>query len=96
MEDAATAEISRAQVWQWVHHRAALDDGRAVTPALVARVIDEEMGVIAREVGDAAFTAGRYAEARELFEALCVAPALADFLTIPAYDRLERDAGTKA
>ena len=91
MEDAATAEISRAQVWQWVHHGATLDDGRVVTADLVTHVIDEEMQVIAREVGDAAFRSGRYAEARELFASLCVAPRLADFLTTAAYDRLEPD-----
>ena len=91
MEDAATAEISRAQVWQWVRHGAALDDGRVVTTELVTATINEEMDVIANEVGAVEFRHGRYAEARELFESLCTARTLADFLTIRAYDKLEHD-----
>ena len=90
MEDAATAEISRAQLWQWVRHGAALDDGRTVTPELVIPVIAEEMQVIAREVGEDEFTRGRYAEARELFTSICLAPELEEFLTTFAYDRLDR------
>ncbi|HYD53139.1 MAG TPA: malate synthase A [Gemmatimonadaceae bacterium] len=91
MEDAATAEISRAQVWQWLYHRAALDDGRVITRALVERVIVEEMQRIEREVGADAFAAGRYQEARALFFALCTDHRLADFLTVVAYDHLERE-----
>jgi malate synthase len=89
MEDAATAEISRAQVWQWLHHGAALDDGRVVTPDLIEAVIEEEMRRIGEEVGGARMTSGRFAEARALFTRLVLAGDLADFLTIPAYDLLE-------
>jgi malate synthase len=79
MEDAATAEISRAQVWQWLHHTALLDDGRAVTPRLLERVVAEET---------AGFAGGRFDEARALFTRLCTSPVLDDFLTVPAYQIL--------
>jgi malate synthase len=91
MEDVATAEISRAQVWQWIQHGARLDDGRTVTEKLVTQTINEEMDVIANEVGAMEFRQGRYAEARTLFESLCTSRALADFLTVRAYDKLEYD-----
>ena len=89
MEDAATAEISRAQVWQWIHHRAALEDGRVVDAALVREIADEELEWIAREIGPERFRGGRFPEARELFERLSTSETLEDFLTIPAYERLE-------
>lgn len=89
MEDAATAEISRTQVWQWVHHEATLEDGRIVTPALVETAIAEELNVIESEIGSARMDRGRFEEATNLFRQLCLAPALAEFLTIPAYAMLE-------
>jgi malate synthase len=88
MEDAATAEISRTQVWQWLRHKARLDDGRAVTAELVRRAIDEELGVIATEVGDARFRAGRYGQAAGLFGDLALALECPEFLTLPAYELL--------
>lgn len=88
MEDAATAEISRAQVWQWIRHGAALDDGRRVTRELVDAVIEDEMRVIAGEVGPERFVDGRFAEARDLFRRVAMADALPDFLTPIAYDLL--------
>jgi malate synthase len=85
MEDAATAEISRAQVWQWIHHGAALDDGRVVTPELFRRVLDDELAALrAYRAGDP----GRLSEAARLFEELSIAGTLADFLTLPAYELL--------
>jgi len=90
MEDTATAEISRTQIWQWVRHAAALDDGRTVTRELVRRVIEEEMGSLPGEVGPERFDAGRFEEARRLFEHLCCSERLEEFLTIPAYGLLER------
>jgi malate synthase len=87
-EDAATAEISRSQVWQWIAHGAVLDDGQAVTPARLHAIIDEELAVIRQEVGRERFDTGRFAAARELFERLCVAPTLEDFLTLPAYEQI--------
>jgi malate synthase len=88
MEDTATAEISRTQVWQWVRHRATLQDGRAVTPELVRRVLDEETAAIRRSVGEAIWRAGRPRETRELFERVALSDELIEFLTIPAYDYL--------
>ncbi len=87
MEDAATAEISRSQIWQWLHNGVTLDDtGEPVTHELVARILDEETDAIRAAVGDDAFAAGRYQEARELFEQVAVADEFVDFLTLPAYD----------
>ena len=89
MEDAATAEISRAQVWQWIHHHATLEDGRKVTPDLFARIVDDEMKTIEREVGAERFASGRFTEARALFERISTAPDLVNFLTLPAYEILD-------
>ena len=90
MEDAATAEISRAQVWQWLHHGATLTDGRRVSPELIGTVIDDEMTRIEREIGTERFRSGRFPEARTLFEKISTAPRLETFLTLPAYEALER------
>jgi malate synthase len=89
MEDAATAEISRTQVWQWIRHGATLEDGRRVTPTLLGDVMEEEMKTIAAEVGPERFGSGRFAEAKELFRRLSTADLLEDFLTIPAYELLD-------
>jgi len=89
MEDAATAEISRTQVWQWIRHGAVLEDGRRVDAALLRQVLDEEMKRIASEVGAERFSRGRFAEARSLFERLSISEVLEEFLTIPAYEMLE-------
>jgi malate synthase len=90
MEDAATAEISRAQVWQWLRHGAALEDGRRVTPELIGSIIDDEMNRIESEIGPERFRAGRFPEARELFQRISTAPTLETFLTLPAYEALDR------
>lgn len=89
MEDAATAEISRVQVWQWLKHGAKLADGRAVTRALVLAMIDEELAAIRKQLGDERYYQGRFAEAAGLFARLATAPQCADFLTLPAYDYLD-------
>jgi malate synthase len=81
MEDAATAEISRTQVWQWIRHGAVLEGGRKVDAGCFRDVLNDEM----RRLGAAG---GRFADARALFEELSTAPECADFLTLPAYDRL--------
>ena len=88
MEDAATAEISRSQVWQWVHHRAPLDDGEAVTPSRLHAIVDEELRTIEQEVGSERFAAGEFGPARELFERMCTATELEDFLTLAAYEQI--------
>jgi len=87
MEDAATAEISRAQVWQWVNHPdARLDDGREVTVDLAMSMIPEELQKIRELVGDEAFEGGRFEEARSIMEELISADNPVDFLTLPAYE----------
>jgi len=88
MEDAATAEISRTQVWQWLHHRAALDDGRKVDDALVRALLASEMAAVRAEIGPARFDGGRFADAVTLFERLVFSPTFEEFLTVPAYDLL--------
>jgi len=88
MEDAATAEISRAQVWQWVHHGRQLADGRTVTADLVRGVIDLQLEVIADELGGEAFSALPYDEARQVFEQVALGPDFVEFLTLPAYELL--------
>jgi malate synthase len=88
MEDAATAEISRAQLWQWVHHKARLSDGRTVTLDLCLKIIDEELAKARQAMGDERFSAGRYTDAAAILRDLIQAPRFVDFLTLPAYDRL--------
>jgi malate synthase len=90
MEDAATAEISRAQVWQWLHHGAVLDDGTRVTRDVVKRAIEEEMACIRAELGDAGDPTAAYDAARDAFEELCCGRELPEFLTLAAYDLLQR------
>ncbi|MEX1131820.1 MAG: malate synthase A [Flavobacteriales bacterium] len=86
MEDAATAEISRTQVWQWVKHNASTSDGQAITLERVRNLIEEEMEQIAAQVGRERYTLGRYVLAAVLFERLVAAATLEEFLTLPAYD----------
>jgi malate synthase len=92
MEDAATAEIARSQVWQWVHHGATLDGGEPVTAELVRRLEDEELERIRGEIGDDAWfeREGRPELSKRLFEQVALADELADFLTLPAYEELLR------
>jgi malate synthase len=89
MEDAATAEISRAQVWQWIHHpRGILSDGRTVTSVLVAEIQAEELAKIKERLGAERYAAGRFAEAAALFTSLVNADDFVEFLTLPGYERL--------
>lgn len=88
MEDAATAEISRTQVWQWVRHGAALDDGRVVTPELVRGIIIEEVARIRAVANGSPPANSALDRARRLFEGLCLDSAYVEFLTIPAYSQL--------
>ncbi|HXL93621.1 MAG TPA: malate synthase A [Streptosporangiaceae bacterium] len=87
MEDAATAEISRSQTWQWIHNDVALDDGTLVTRDLVERLIDEELSKIRAQAGTE-FDAAQYGQAVALFTEVALADQFADFLTIPAYERM--------
>ena len=88
MEDAATAEISRAQVWQWLHHNATLADGRPLTLALYGQFLEEEMDAIRSEVGDARFKSGHFQRAMQLFDEMIRADDFSEFLTLPAYQYL--------
>jgi malate synthase len=88
MEDAATAEISRSQVWQWVHHHAKLDDGRAVDHAMVSGLEDDEMEQLQKAYGPELWAKGHFDDARAIFEEVALADAFIDFLTVPAYERL--------
>ena len=89
MEDAATAEISRAQLWQWVHHQSRLADGRAVTLELVRGITREELGKIRAEVGEAAFDAGHYEHAARLVDELTARDTFETFLTLTAYREID-------
>ncbi|HLT95327.1 MAG TPA: malate synthase A [Acidimicrobiia bacterium] len=89
MEDAATAEISRSQIWQWVRHGATTDRGATVTPELVREVIDDTMEGLRNDLGEEAFQAGRYEEARRLFERVALSPDFVEFSTLPAYELID-------
>jgi malate synthase len=80
MEDAATAEICRAQVWQWVRHGAKLSDGRPVTQEMVRSIIAQQKSKL---------PGGRIAEASEIFERMMTSPDFAEFLTLVAYDYID-------
>ena len=88
MEDAATAEISRAQVWQWLHHNATLADGRPLTLDLFGQLLEEEMDAIRGEVGDERFEGGHFQLAMQLFDEMIRADEFSEFLTLPAYQYL--------
>lgn len=89
MEDAATAEISRTQVWQWLKNGATLADGRTVTRELVLRTLDEELERVRQEVGEERYYEGRYAEAAGITARMSTANECADFLTLPSYEYLD-------
>ncbi|HAA17506.1 MAG TPA: malate synthase A [Cytophagales bacterium] len=89
MEDAATAEISRAQIWQWLHREGlTLQDGREFTPRLYRTFLEEETNKIKAIVGEATFADPAFATAIELFDSLVTSEIFAEFLTLPAYERL--------
>ena len=85
MEDAATAEISRAQIWQWITYGGTLENGIQVTPEFFVRALGEEMERVKGEIGPKAYGSGRFPEAIDLFRKLSLAPQFAEFLTVPAY-----------
>jgi malate synthase len=89
MEDAATAEISRAQIWQQLNFEATLDDGQKVTEELFRRALAEEMEVVKGEVGPDNYAAGRFPEAIDLFAKLSTAKTFEAFLTVPAYKLID-------
>ncbi|HXI86304.1 MAG TPA: malate synthase A [Parvularculaceae bacterium] len=88
MEDAATAEISRASIWQWIRNGAGLSNGETMTPALFNRALGEELAVVRSEVGEARWRSGRFDEAAGILEKLCLEKDFEEFLTLSAYERL--------
>ncbi|MHB8527217.1 MAG: malate synthase A [Candidatus Acidiferrales bacterium] len=89
MEDAATAEISRAQIWQWARHGAKLEDGRTVSESLVLQIFERERNSIRAEVGGAQFDSGKFATAAKILESLITDHEFPEFLMAVAYDYLD-------
>jgi malate synthase len=91
MEDAATAEIARSQVWQWLQHGAPLggDTATRLTRDLVLQLEQEELAAIRQAIGDAAYAQGRFEEATRLFERVALGEEFVEFLTLPAYELLD-------
>ncbi|MBP2169285.1 malate synthase [Erwinia toletana] len=85
MEDAATAEISRTSIWQWIRHQKTLTNGETVTRALFSQMLAEEMRVIQEELGDQRFCQGRFDDAARLMERITTEAELVEFLTLPGY-----------
>ena len=89
MEDAATAEISRSQIWQWMRSpKGVLDDGRKVTKDMFRKMLPEELARVRRDLGEEAWRSGRYEEAASLFDEITTSDNYVEFLTLPGYDRL--------
>ncbi len=88
MEDAATAEISRTSIWQWIKHQKKLDNGAVVTKDLFRRYLQEEVLVVRNEVGEQRWQAEQFETAADLLEQITTADDLIEFLTLPGYDLL--------
>lgn len=93
MEDAATAEICRAQIWQWLRHRARLVDGRLIDEALVRSLVEQEVVKLKDSLGQTHFGKGRFPEAVDIFLQVATPPDFIDFLTLPAYERVATVSG---
>jgi malate synthase len=94
MEDAATAEISRTQVWQWVRHRARLEDGLPLSAERFRRILGEELARLRETLGAARYDSGRFKQAASLFDRMSTSADFNEFLTLPAYDELLALTGT--
>ncbi|MCX4514682.1 malate synthase A [Streptomyces sp. NBC_01619] len=88
MEDAATAEISRSQIWQWINAGVVFENGERATPELARKVAAEELAAIREEIGEEAFAAGKWQQAHDLLLHVALDEDYADFLTLPAYEQL--------
>ncbi|WP_434598851.1 malate synthase A [Streptomyces sp. A5-4] len=88
MEDAATAEISRSQIWQWINAGVVFEDGQKATPELARKVAGEDLAAIRKEIGEDAFAAGKWQQAHDLLLTVSLDEDYADFLTLPAYEQL--------
>jgi malate synthase len=92
MEDAATAEISRSQIWQWIRSpKGVLEDGRKVTQDLFRGLLPEELAKVRTLLGDSAWRTGQYEDAARLFDEITTSDDYVEFLTLPGYERLTRD-----
>ena len=89
MEDAATAEISRTQIWQWIHHKVKTAEGQIINGELVKKVVREELEKIHQSIGPEKFGPGKFKLASELFEKMSTQPNCPEFLTLFAYDYLD-------
>jgi malate synthase len=97
MEDAATAEISRSQIWQWMRSpKGVLEDGRKVTRELFRKLLPEELARVRKLLGEEAWSAGRYEEAAKLFDEITASDHYVEFLTLPGYERLTQNLRTAA
>ncbi|MFD8975318.1 MULTISPECIES: malate synthase A [unclassified Streptomyces] len=88
MEDAATAEISRSQIWQWINAGVVFENGKTATPELAREVATEVLAAIRAEIGEEAFAAGKWQQAHDLLLHVSLDADYADFLTLPAYEQL--------
>ena len=88
MEDAATAEISRGQIWQWIKHTSKMDNDEKITVDLFLKIMGEELLEIEKEVGTERFSKGKFKLASELFEEMIMSDNLDEFLTLPAYEHI--------
>jgi malate synthase len=90
MEDAATAEISRSQVWHWIHSpRGVLEDGRKVDAGLLRKLIPEELANMRKELGEKQWSAASYEQAAQVFDRLSTSAEFTEFLTLPLYEQLD-------
>ena len=90
MEDAATAEISRAQIWQWIRSpKGVLEDGRKVTKDMFRELLPQELAKVREYLGDAQYSAGRYAEGAQIYEQITASDEFVEFLTVPAYEQID-------
>ena len=89
MEDSATAEIARAQIWQWIRHRATLDDGRVIDESLVQSIEEEELDSIRDSLGAELYERGRFKEAQALFERVALEESFPEFLTMPGLEYID-------
>ena len=85
MEDAATAEIARTSIWQWIRHQQTLSSGQQVTAELFLRWLNEELHLLQQSLGETRFSAGRYGEAAQLMAQITIERELVSFLTLPGY-----------
>ncbi|MER5219212.1 malate synthase A [Streptomyces flaveus] len=88
MEDAATAEISRSQIWQWINAGVEFENGEKATPELARKIAAEELAAVRAELGDEAFAAGNWQQAHDLLLKVSLDEEYVDFLTLPAYEQL--------